>query len=392
MDGTARTAVTIVVPTFNEAGNVEELVRQVAEATAGLEAELVFVDDSTDGTPQVIETVAARTTALPVALLHREVPVGGLGGAVLEGVARARHDLVLVMDGDLQHPPAMIPVLVRTAAESGADLVVASRYTGTGDAGGLANGVRRMVSKGSTIVTRAMFPSRLAQCTDPMTGFFVLRRSTVETASLQPRGFKILLEIIARQRRKLRIVEEPFVFGERFAGESKATFRQGVDFLRQLVALRFGKMSGFALIGAFGAVLNIGLVAVLTAEHMGYLAASVLASALTIVTNFLLAERFVFRDLIAQARPRGQRFLASVSFNGIEAAVRVYATYLLVDRAGWNVVLTTAVTLAVAFLVRFSYHSLFVYAARETGRGAVPSVDRVVQDTAAPVRGPLAED
>ncbi|WP_129338036.1 glycosyltransferase [Cellulomonas endophytica] len=375
----ARDAVTVVVPTFDEAGNIEELVRRIEAATAALDVEVLFVDDSRDRTPQVIERVAGES-GVPVRLLHREIPSGGLGGAVLEGVRAARTDLVLVMDGDLQHPPAMIPVLTRTASESGADLVVASRYTGTGDPEGLANGIRRLVSSASTILTRAMFPAKLRACTDPMTGFFVLNRRQVDLDDLAPRGFKILLEIIARQPRRLHIVEEPFVFGHRFAGESKASLRQGLDFLGQLLALRFGKLSGFALVGALGAVLNVLLVAALTAGHVHHVPAQWLAAELTILLNFALQERLVFRDLARHARPRLRRFVASFTFNNVEALVRIAVVSVLVTHAGLHVAPTTAVALALAFLVRFAFHSLVVYAPRRRPAPTLPaSVDRITR-------------
>ena len=103
-----------------------------------------------------------------------------------------------------------------------------------------------------------MFPVRLREVSDPMTGFFLIDRRSVVQALLRPRGFKILLEILAR--RPMRIAEVPFDFADRHAGESKASLRQGVHFLTQLTALRFGKMSLFAVIGGLGAVANVAIV------------------------------------------------------------------------------------------------------------------------------------
>ena len=241
----------IIVPTYNEAPNVAELVRRVATETQGIDAEIIFVDDSTDATPDVIREVAA-SAAVPVRLIHRDHAVGGLGGAVLEGFAAAAADACLVMDGDLQHPPEEIPDLYARFARGDVDVVIASRYAGDGTSAGLADRTRVLVSKVSTAMTRAMFPIRLKDVTDPMTGFFLIDRRVVDAASLKPRGFKILLEILARKN--LRIAEVPFDFADRHAGESKASMRQGMHFLTQLTALRFGKMSLFAVIGGLGAV------------------------------------------------------------------------------------------------------------------------------------------
>lgn len=125
-------SVTLVIPTFNEAGNIAELLRRLAAALPDhLPCEVLFVDDSTDDTPAVIEKAAADHP-FPVSVLHRETADGGLGGAVVEGVKRADTDWIVVMDADLQHPPHLVPELVGEGLRTGADLVVASRYISGG--------------------------------------------------------------------------------------------------------------------------------------------------------------------------------------------------------------------------------------------------------------------
>jgi dolichol-phosphate mannosyltransferase len=371
---------TVVVPTFNEAPNVAELVRQVTDAVDGLAAEILFVDDSRDDTPDVIRAVAASAT-IPVRLIHREEAVGGLSGAVREGLASSTATWCVVMDGDLQHPPALIPALLATATTEEADVVVASRYTSDGSAGGLANATRRLVSSVSTSITRAMFPVRLADCSDPMTGFFAVRRTSIDLTRLQPRGFKILLEILARHR--LVVAEIPFVFGERFAGESKASFSQGMRFLSQLAALRFGRMSRFALIGGFGALVNLAIVAAMTYAGANYVAAAIVAAEVTIVMNFFLQERFVFRDLRHEGKGTWRRFAESFGFNNVETALRMPLLALLVSSAHIAAVPATAVTLLVAFVVRFVYHARVVYRprrSRHTSDVRAESVDTRIEE------------
>ncbi|KZM36029.1 glycosyltransferase [Oerskovia enterophila] len=373
--------VTVVVPTFNEGPNVEELVGRLAVAVEGIDAEVLFVDDSTDDTPVVVARVAG-SSSLPVRLLHRDEPVGGLSGAVVEGLGEARGEWVVVMDGDLQHPPEMVPVLLETAASTGADIVVASRYTGNGDAGGLDGRWRHLVSSASSLLARSMFPVRLRNVTDPMTGFFAVRTTAIDVAALRPRGFKILLEILARN--KVEVVEEPFVFGERFAGESKATFANGLRYLQQLTALRFGRMSTFALVGAFGAVMNLAIMWGLEQLGVHYMPAAVVSAAVTIVTNFLLLEHFVFHDLRDEGRNVWKRAAQSFTFNGIEAAVRLPFLHWLVVLTGMPPVLAQALTLVVAFLLRFVFHAQVVYRPRKsepepvvplTGEKAAPATD-----------------
>jgi dolichol-phosphate mannosyltransferase len=356
--------VTVVVPTFNEGPNVAELVRRLAAALpAG--SEVLFVDDSVDDTPDIIRSVAEHAP-LPVRLMHRAEATGGLSGAVVAGIESARAagaDWVVVMDGDLQHPPELVPALVERGITDGADVVVASRYTGAGDAGGLDGWRRKLVSKASGLLARSMFPVRLRNVTDPMTGFFAMRADRVDPATLQPRGFKILLEILART--KLVVVEEAFVFAERFAGESKASFANGVRYVQQLWSLRFGRLSPFAVIGALGAVLNLAILAGLQAVGMHYLPAVIASNGLTIITNFLLQERFVFRDLRGTTSS-ARRFAQSFAFNGSEAVVRTLLLWWIVERAVPHPELVQAVLIFVAFLVRFVFHAQVVYRVRRT--------------------------
>ena len=229
---------TVVVPTRNEAGNISPLVDRLDAALSGQTAEIVFVDDSDDETPQRVLEVADGA-GHRVRLIHRppDERAGGLGSAVLAGFDAADTRWAVVMDGDLQHPPELVPELVRAGCEQDSDVVVASRYRGAGDSSGLSGAVRHAVSRSSTTLTKALFPRRMHACTDPMSGMFAVRLDTVDCAALRPNGFKILMEILARSP-KLRVSEVPFAFGERHSGESKASLREGVLFARRLIGLR----------------------------------------------------------------------------------------------------------------------------------------------------------
>jgi dolichol-phosphate mannosyltransferase len=356
-------AVSVIVPTFNEAPNVEALVGRLTAALSGLAAEIIFVDDSTDDTPAVIAS-CATSASVPVVLLHRDLPEGGLGGAVVAGLKVATNDWCVVMDGDLQHPPELIPALLDSAAAQSANVVVASRYVKGGSSSGLSGGVRHFVSSASTIITRAMFPRRLRDCTDPMTGFFALNKNSIDLVDLRPRGFKILLEILARN--PLRVTEEPFVFAERNAGESKASLREGFTFLLQLAALRFGRLSSFAVIGALGAVANLAIMAGLQAAGVWYLAAAAIAAVITIVGNFLLQEHFVFGDLRDQGRGPWTRFAQSMTFNLTETAIRTTLLWIIVETTVFPSLIVQAVLIAVGFILRFIFHSRVVYKMHRT--------------------------
>lgn len=360
------TPVTVIVPTFNERDSAAELVARIAAALAGWDAEILFVDDSTDDTAVEIERLAVDAP-LPVRVIHRAANSGGLGGAVVVGLEAAAFDVCIVMDGDLQHPPELLPVLLDRHNAGNADVVVASRYIGGGDTSGLGTAVRFGISRVATWLTRAMFPIRLAGSTDPMTGFFLVDRSRLDLVALKPQGFKILLEILARN--DLRIAEVPMEFAERRHGTSKASVHQGATFIAHLARLRFGKMSLFALIGAIGAAANLGIMWVLTVAGVPYIWAAIIGAEATIIGNFLLQERFVFADMRTDARALGIRFASSFTFNNVEAALRIPVMVLMVESWHISSVLATGLSLIVAFFARFLFHSLVVYAPRRQRKG-----------------------
>jgi glycosyltransferase involved in cell wall biosynthesis len=235
-------ALTTIVPTRNEASNIVPLLERLSAALL-VPADVLFVDDSDDDTPAVVE--AARTGRyglLTVRLLHRSgaARTGGLGGAVLAGLALTNSPWVCVMDGDLQHPPETVPRLLDAGITQGADLIVGSRYVRGGRNEGLG-AIRTLVSWGSTLLAKTVFPRRLSGLHDPMSGFFLVRREAL-TATMTPDGFKILLEIAVRHPDLVKH-EVPFVFVERTAGTSKGTVTEGLRFLRLLADMRWSLRS-----------------------------------------------------------------------------------------------------------------------------------------------------
>jgi dolichol-phosphate mannosyltransferase len=225
---------TLVIPTFNERDNVCHLLMRLETALKGVAWQALFVDDSTDGTDELIASLGRVDARVQV--LHRSVNRGGLAGAVVDGLARARGTFVCVLDADLQHPAERIPAMLEAARETGADVVVASRYVPGGAAGGLDGPLRQFYSRGLKTLSRLVFPSRLAPISDPLGGFFLLHRSVVEGADLRPIGYKILLEILVRCSWG-QAAEVPYRFEPRQFGTSKADLRQGLRFLRHLATL-----------------------------------------------------------------------------------------------------------------------------------------------------------
>ncbi|WP_411114271.1 glycosyltransferase [Streptomyces sp. 029-5] len=389
-------AVTVIIPTFNESGNVRELLRQLTDAVpARLPCEVIFVDDSTDDTPEVIES-AAQDCPFPVSVIHRDKPEGGLGGAVVEGLRAAGSDWIVVMDADLQHPPALVPELVAAGERTSADLVVASRYIEGGSRAGLAGGYRVAVSRAATWLTKGLFPAGLRGISDPMSGFFAIRRSAVTAEALRPLGYKILLELAVRCRPE-QPAEVPFVFRDRFAGESKSTAKEGLRFLRHLVELRtaapLARMIAFGLIGLTGFVPNLLALHGLTAAGVHYLPAEVVANQFGVLWNFLLIEVLLFRDRRAH-RHWADRVGRFALLANADLLLRIPLIALFVAQLGMGVLTATACALLATFVLRFVGTEALVYLPKRerepkrerAGRGAGRAARRATNRAAVAAR------
>ncbi len=223
--------ISIVVPTYNEAGSLPDLAERLAASLVGRRWELVIVDDgSPDGTADLAAALAPR---IPVRVVRR-ARKSGLASAVLAGLAEARGDVLVVMDADLSHPPEVVPALV-DAVQHGADLAVGSRYV---PGGGIKDWPlrRRVVSRVAGILGNVLVPVR-----DATSGFFAMRRVVVDGVHLNPIGFKIGFEVMARGRHA-RVQEVPYVFTDRKFGSSKFGRREIVQYLVQLAQVARDKM------------------------------------------------------------------------------------------------------------------------------------------------------
>ncbi|MCR5356518.1 MAG: polyprenol monophosphomannose synthase [Lachnospiraceae bacterium] len=220
----------VVVPTFNESENVGNLVNQIDYALKGIEYEVIFVDDSNDNTPDVIEQVMKENHN--VRMKHR-VGETGLATAVIEGFRMAEGDYIAVMDADLQHPPAILRSMYY-CLETGVDFCVPSRFIPGGSDGGLGP-YRKLVSAVARYIGKILLPC-LRKITDPTSGLFMFRRDVIKNADLQPIGWKILIEVLAMGTYRT-VVEIPYKFQARPAGESKLTSKVTIEYLEQVRAL-----------------------------------------------------------------------------------------------------------------------------------------------------------
>ena len=222
--------ISVVVPTYNESENVGNLVNQIDYALRGIDYEVIFVDDSTDDTVDAIKAVMKENAN--VRMEHRETEKG-LATAVLKGFSLANGDYIAVMDADLQHPPTILRSMY-AVMETGVDFCVPSRFIPGGSDGGLGP-YRKLVSGVARYIGKIMLPS-LRKITDPTSGLFMFRRAVIEGADLRPIGWKIMVEVLAMGTYK-SVVEIPYKFQARPAGESKLSSKVTIEYLKQVAEL-----------------------------------------------------------------------------------------------------------------------------------------------------------
>lgn len=328
----------VIVPTFNERANVVAVVEELDLALAGIEWEVVFVDDdSPDETARAVRELAATNGR--VRCVHR-IGRRGLSSASIEGMLASTAPFVAVMDGDLQHDPNVLPTMLDALKQDNVELVIGSRYTEGGSLGEWDR-FRELVSRFATSLGRAVVPSTLK---DPMSGFFVLRRSLLDAVvrDLSGLGFKILLDIFASARRPVAFLEIPFVFRTRREGTSKLDSQAVWEYLMLLADKIFGRyvpvrFLSFAIIGAVGLGVHIlVLSAVYRFGGSGFVAGQTVATLAAMAFNYSLNNELTYRD----QRRRGWRWLTGlISFvavcsMGAVANIGV-AAYVFDRRSEW---------------------------------------------------------
>jgi dolichol-phosphate mannosyltransferase len=343
-------ALSVVVPTRNEAANIETLWGRLQNALAGVAFELCVVDDSDDSTPQVLADLAASSGC--VRTLHRagRERAGGLSTAVVAGLRMATGRYVCVMDADLQHPPELIPKML-AAADDGADLVVASRYASGGSREGLGGGMRHLVSRCATAFAQVLF-SEARRSADPLSGFFLCRRVLIDGIEFRPVGFKILLELLVCVP-GITVCDVPLRFQARQAGESKAGLRQGLLFVGHCWSL-FKYAAGSARYWKFGITGVSGLAVFLPVlweltRYAGWnpLVAFVPAYAVSLAWNGMINWRWTFADQQRRETSAARRYVVRALLAG-GAMFGVYAGLL---SAGLTVVLAGLVAALVAMVI-----------------------------------------
>jgi dolichol-phosphate mannosyltransferase len=351
---------TVVVPAYRERENIPALLAALARALEGRDWEtIIVVDDAPDGTDAFVRERAQQDHR--VRCLHR-VGRRGLASACVEGMLASSSPYIAVIDADLQHDERLLPEMLDAIKQDNDDLVVASRYMAGGSTGELAP-ARVRISRVASLLGQAL----AGGLSDPMSGFFVVRRTYLEKVvrRLYGRGFKILLDLIAASRGSVRIRELPYRMRSRVHGESKLSARVVAEFFMLVLYHLFGRLvpARFFVFCAVGLV-GVGVhLAVLWATHVAagasFVLAQSLATAAAMTSNFFFNNAFTYADQRLRGRRMWRGLLTFYMACGIGAVINVAVAdwlylmsvrYWLAGLAGagiaalWNFFTTASVT------------------------------------------------
>jgi dolichol-phosphate mannosyltransferase len=359
-----------VLPTYNERDNIPEVISRLESALAGLAWEAIFVDDdSPDGTSETVLAFARQDSRIR---LIQRVGRRGLASACIEGMMATSASCLAVMDADLQHDETVLPQMLTRLRQESLDIIVGTRNA----EGGSMGQFRRSRVWLSRIGQKISHSVCCCELSDPMSGFFILRRSFFNEVvrDLQAGGFKILVDLLASSRRPVRIGEIGYTFGVRRHGVSKLDVVVGIEYLSFILNKRIGafipvQLTLYLLVGAFGLFTHLLSLLILThAYHVHFVAAQITATFIAMAENFFLNNVVTYRD----RRFRGPRlvtgfarFVLACSF-GAWANV-IFARALLESGAQWYLAGLAGIVLGSVW--NLSISSLFTW---QTQRRAIP--------------------
>ena len=356
----------VIVPTFNERANVLEVVQRLEACLGGESWEVIFVDDdSNDGTAEQIRRIARQNRR--VRCLQR-IGRRGLSSACVEGMMASSAPYLAVMDGDGQHDEGVLPRMLEILRAGDTDVVVGSRYVDGGGIGTWSTS-RAKMSRFAARLSRAVIKHDLS---DPMSGFFVLRRDVLELAvrNLSNIGFKILVDLIASSPQTLRVKETPYVFRNRHTGESKLDSQAMWGYVMLLADKLIGhvvpvRFVAFALVGTVGVFLHFSVLTTLfRAMSFSFSLSQAVATLVAMTSNFALNNALTYRDM----RLKGWRWVGGwASFTlacsvGMLANVGI-ASYLFRHDTVW--ILSALAGIVVGAVWNYAVTSIYTWNRQE---------------------------
>lgn len=311
----------LVIPTYQESQNISELIRRLSlllDSILPEDYELIVVDDdSPDCTWEIAQSLILEYPQLRVMRRQQE---RGLSTAVIRGWQVARGEVLGVIDADLQHPPETL-LKLWSEIQRGADLAVASRHI---EGGGVSEWslLRRFLSRGAQTLGLVILPEVVGRVSDPMSGFFLVRREAIAGKVMNPLGYKILIEVLGRGNIRW-IKEVGYVFQERLEGKSKVTWRQYIDYILHLLRLRLAlwpvaRFLRFSLVGFSGVFVDMALLYLLSDPSTlgwGLTRSKIIAAEMAIINNFLWNDLWTFGDISSHQRGWRKRLKRLLKFN-----------------------------------------------------------------------------
>ena len=315
--------VSLVLPTYNEGKNIAAVIAQlvpILDSVPNLQYEIIVVDD--DSPDRTWEIALNLTDKFPQLRVIRRQGERGLSTAVIRGWQIAQGRILAVMDADLQHPPEVVANLCKEMIR-GADLGIASRHV---EGGGVSDWslARRIISRGAQMIGFMLLPEVIGRISDPMSGFFMIRRSSIQDRELSPLGYKILVEVLGRGKIGW-ISEVPYTFRERVEGSSKLTNRIYFEYFQHLLRLRLYLLHNssffrFCVVGTSGVVVDMSLLFLLSDPKMlgwGLTRSKILAAEAALLNNFIWNDAWTFGDIARHQNTFGQRVKRFLKFNAI---------------------------------------------------------------------------
>ncbi len=349
---------TIVLPTYNEKENVEPLLSKINDtfSARNYEYEILFIDDSSDETPNIIKQISRKDNRIN--LIHRnEDERTGLATAFVKGFEEASGKYICCLDSDLQHPPQKMIVMLEEAIVENADIVIASRYTKGGSAIGLDGMYRKFISIALRYFVQILF-IQTRKTTDPGSGFFLFRKDILNGAELQPKGFKILIEILMRTKYN-KVSQIPYTFLPRKNEESKATMSQGIELLKHLWFIfttvpEAGRFIKFCIVGGTGVVVNLGVLFILVEYFsLGKNLSWFVAVVLSIASNFTLNNIFTYKDCNSSSYSESIKRVAYYYFISLGVMVFNFAIYRVGIFLGFHYMLAAFVGILFSTFLNF---------------------------------------
>ena len=365
----------LIIPTYNEGDNVPEIVSilsQLLDSVIPGEYELIVVDDnSPDGTWKIAQNLTLEYPQLRV--MRREAEKG-LSTAVIRGWQIARGRVLGVIDADLQHPPEVLLQLWQEM-QQGADLAVASRHV---EGGGVSEWsiIRRFLSRGAQMLGLIILPEVIGRLSDPMSGYFMVRRDAIVGKSLSPIGYKILIEVTGRGAIRW-IGEVGYVFQERQAGASKVTWKQYIEYIQHLLRLRFAlwpvkRFLRFGVVGFSGVFVDLGVFYLLrTVLGLGLTRSAILSSEVAIINNFLWNDLWTFGDISRRQKGKHQQFRRFLKFNVVCLSgliLNVLIVNFLFNILGINEYIAKLVAIAVVTFWNFWFNLKLSWRVTDSGK------------------------